>query len=111
MRSEYGAGNRGRMVRNRSCAMQSWFRRSTEWTFFQLDEELKHRLFWNNKAMIKFGRKKGVSDTDKFSRMYGTIIPSSILESPAWWSRRTKELAAITDVRHLYEFVDIFLLL
>lgn len=108
MRSEYGAGNRGRMVRNRACAIQSWFRRSTEWTFFQIDEELKHRLFWTNKAKIKFGRKKGVSDTDKFSRMYGTVVPSSIPESPAWWSRQTKELAAITDARHSDGFVNLF---
>ena len=108
MRSEYGAGNRSRMVRNRSCAMQSWFRRSTEWTFFQVDEELKHRLFWNHKARIKLGQKKGVSDTDKFFRMYGIVVSSSITKSPIWWSRQTMELAAIADVRHLDGFIDLF---
>ncbi len=32
-----------------------------------------------------------------FERFFGTVIPSSIPESTAWWRRQGKELAAITD--------------
>ena len=86
-----------RLCRNRAFALQSVFRRSTEWAFFQSDNALKHKLLWNNKAKRALGRTYGASGQDKFSQMYGTVVPSSIPESTAWWKRQTKELAAITD--------------
>ena len=69
--------------------------------FFQNDNALKHKLFWNNRAKRRHGLAHGASDADRFSQMYGTIVPSNIPESTAWWKRQTRELAAITDVRGL----------
>ena len=97
LNSEPGGCTMKRLCRNRAFALQSVFRRSTEWAFFQSDNALKHKLFWNNKAKRALGRTYGASDQDRFSQMYGTVVPSSIPESTAWWKRQTKELAAITD--------------
>ena len=86
-----------KLCRNRAFALESWFRRSTQWAFFQNDNALKHKLFWNNRAKRRCGLSHGASDADRFAQMYGTIVPANIPESTAWWKRQTLELAAITD--------------
>ena len=86
-----------KLCRNRAFALESWFRRSTQWAFFQNDNALKQRLFWNNRAKRRCGLSHGASDADRFAQMYGTIVPANIPESTAWWKRQTLELAAITD--------------
>ena len=98
LKSEPGGCHMNKLCRN---ALRSWFRRSTQWAFFQNDNALKHKLFWNNRAKRRHGLAHGASDADRFSQMYGTIVPSNIPESTAWWKRQTRELAAITDVRGL----------
>ena len=101
LKSEPGGCHMNKLCRNRAFALESWFRRSTQWAFFRNDNALKHKLFWNNRAKRRHGLAHGASDADRFSQMYGTIVPSNIPESTAWWKRQTRELAAITDVRGL----------
>ena len=101
LKSEPGGCPMNKLCRNRAFALESWFRRSTQWAFFQNDNALKHKLFWNNRAKRRHGLAHGANDADRFSQMYGTIVPSNIPESTAWWKRQTRELAAITDVRGL----------
>ena len=71
-------------------AMQSFFRRSSLWPFWQAILRRK-----------QMGCRHGVAGAgaDKFAQIYGTIVPSDIPESSAWWHKQTKELAAITDDR------------
>ena len=101
LKSEPGGCPMNKLCRNKAFALESWFRRSTQWAFFQNDNALKHKLFWNNRAKRRHGLAHGASDADRFSQMYGTIVPANIPESTARWKRQTRELAAITDVRGL----------
>ena len=101
LKSEPGGCAMHKLCRNRAFALESWFRRSTQWAFFQNENALKHNLFGNNRAKRRHGLAHGASDADRFSQMYGTIVPANIPESTAWWKRQTRELAAITDVRGL----------
>ena len=101
LKSEPGGCHMNKLCRNKAFALESWFRRSTQWAFFQNDNALKHKLFWNNRAKRKHGLAHGASDADRFSQMYGTIVPSNMPESTARWKRQTREPAAITDVRGL----------
>ena len=101
LKSEPGGCAMHKLCRNRAFALESWFRRSTQWAFFQNDNALKNKLFWNNRAKRRHGLSHGASDADRFAQMYGTIVPANIPESTAWWKRQTRELAAITDARGL----------
>ena len=90
--SEEGSGAITRLVRNRACAMQSWFRRSAQWAFFYLDLWIKRVLFFQNAGRRKHGRRHGVGEQDRFARTFGTIVPANIPESTAWWARQAKAL-------------------
>jgi len=86
------------VFRNRAFAIQSWFRRSARWLFFELDQTLKRHLFFG-----KFyrGRSRasaaGSAATDNFERAFGSVVPKDIPESTAWWREQSRELDAITD--------------
>jgi len=56
---------------------------------------MKRTLFFKNRARVRGGLGKHTST--KFEKAFGSVIPSSIPESTAWWRRQSKELAAITD--------------
>ena len=84
-----------RVCRNRVLALQSFFRRSSRYAFWQLDMLIKRILFFKNLHGVI--RRPKVPDGDKFAQTFGTIIPSSIPESSAWWKMQGRELAAICD--------------
>ena len=97
--AEPGSGQPMRMCRNRALALQSWFRRSSRWAFWQLDAMIKRKLFSSNQARGQ--RQSKVSPTaeqaDSFTRTFGSVIPAKIPESSAWWKNQSRELAAITE--------------
>ena len=102
-------------------AMQSFFRRSSLWPFWQADLRIKTTLYYANLRRKQMGCRHGVAGAgaDKFAQNYGTIVPSprpfprrtyaprnsatmrqrterrrsQIPESSAWWHRQAKELA------------------
>ena len=84
-----------RVCRNRVLALQSFFRRSSRYAFWQLDMMIKRILFFKN--LHGGPRRPKVADGDKFAQTFGTIIPCSIPESSAWWKMQARELAAICD--------------
>ena len=84
-----------RVCRNRVLSLQSFFRRSSRYAFWQLDMFIKRTLFFKN--LHSGGYRPKVTDGDKFAQTFGTIIPSSIPESSAWWKMQARELAAICD--------------
>ncbi len=94
--SEFGSGAVQKHCRARALALQSWFRRSSLWPFWQLDMSIKKALFWNHSARKRAG-KACLSGADNFANTYGTVVPSSIVDSTAWWKRQAKELACICD--------------
>ena len=95
VRSEFGSGGHQKLVRSRAMSIQSWFRRSSMWCFFQLDLAIKNALFFGQIARRRCG--KATTNADKFTQTYGNIVPSHIPDSTAWWRRQSKELAAICD--------------
>ncbi len=101
LRGEANIGCPTSYTRNRAMAMQSFFRRSSLWPFWQLDMHIKTKLFYANLRKKQMGVTHGVAvaGADTFAQTYGTIVPSDIPESSAWWHKQTKELAAITDDR------------
>ena len=84
------------MVRSRALSIQKWFRRSDMWCFFQLDLAIKNALFFAQAARRKFGR-VATDAADSFSKWFGTIVPSSIPDTTAWWRRQARELSAICE--------------
>ncbi len=87
--SEIGSGALLRHIQNRATSLQSWFRRTSTWGFFQADSNMKRQLFFKNRAFVKSGLGKEAGN--KFERAFGTVIPSSIPESTAWWRRQSKD--------------------
>ena len=72
-----------RVCRNRLLSLQSFFRRSSRYCFWQLDMTIKRNLFLWNQHRVRSNR--GVSSEDKFTQVFGSIIPRQIPESSAWW--------------------------
>ena len=101
LRGEATIGCPTSYTRNRAMALQSFFRRSSLWPFWQLDTHIKTKLFYTNVRRKQMGVAYGVAGAgaDTFAQTYGTIVPSDVPESSAWWHKQTKELAAITDDR------------
>ena len=82
--SEPGSCQPQRVFRNRALGLQSWFRRNSRWAFWSLDMMIKRHLFFNNKYS-SYAKSSSAADPDNFARTYGTVIPSRIPESSAWW--------------------------
>ncbi len=95
--SEFGSGAVQKHCRSRALALQSWFRQSSLWCFWQLDLSIKKALFFKNAARRRLGRSSPDAPADNFAKYYGTIVPSSIPDSTAWWRRQAKELNCICD--------------
>ncbi len=109
--AEIGSGNPLGHVQSRATSIQSWFRRSSTWGFFQSDSQTKRSLFFKYRFRVKSGL-GNANPASNFERAFGTVIPSSIpvrwgvvsnrcaahnngsvQESTAWWRRQGKELA------------------
>ena len=92
--SEMGTGQPASLCKNRALALQSWFRRSTHWSFWMMDHLLKNRLFLQNRFRRRsLGKAKttpGQPD-DNFAKAYGTVVPAQIPESTAWWKNQSRE--------------------
>lgn len=71
------------MVRSRGLSLESFFRRSSLWCFFQLDFSIKTKLFFGQKSRRQLGMKTQPAP-DKFTYCFGTIVPSHIPDSTAW---------------------------
>ena len=98
--SEPGSGAPGRYAKSRLSSIQSFFRRSATWGFWKLDALIKYALFWSKRK--KEQKQKGAGAPppvvkDPVERLFGTVQPSSIPESTAWWRRQSKDLMAMTD--------------
>ena len=59
---------------------------------------IKRQLFFNNLCRRRCGPSSaGPADADRFTQVYGSIVPHSIPESTSWWKLQKFELAAICD--------------
>lgn len=74
-----------RVCRNRLLSLQSFFRRSSRYAFWELDMTIKRHLFFFNLHRVRCNLKSGASSEDKFTQTFGTIIPRRIPESSSWW--------------------------
>ena len=74
-----------RVCRNRLLSLQSFFRRSSRYAFWQLDMMIKRHLFFFNLHRVRSNWKSTAAPDDKFAQAFGTIIPRHIPESSAWW--------------------------
>ena len=106
----YGSGSLGsepfsggfngipRLCRNRLLLIQSAFRDNAIWGFFQLQRMITAQLFYQQLLKRKMGRKNASSptDADPLTRLFGTVTPSNIVESTAWWKTQSKQLFAIS---------------
>ena len=95
--SEFGSGAVQKHCRARALALQSWFRQSSLWCFWQLDLSIKKALFFKNAARRRFGRASPDAPGDNFSKYYGTVVPSNIPDYTAWWRKNAKEFNCICD--------------
>ena len=94
--SEVGSGAPQKHCRARALALQSWFRQSSLWCFWQLDLSIKRALFFKNATRHRLGRSPDASGSN-FGKHFGTVVPSTIPDSTAWWRRQAKELNCICD--------------
>ena len=96
VRCERGSGGIQHHTQNRLCQIQSFFRRSAMYGFWSLNRLLMTQLFNMNRRRRHFGRRTASSatDSDPFTRIFGTASPSSIPESTEWWRKQSRELFA-----------------
>ena len=95
--SEVGAGGTQAFARKRLTETDSWFRRSSLWSFWMLDRLVKTALFFKTKARRAAGREQQADDPDPYHRNFGTASPAFIPESTDWWKRQTRDLFAMSD--------------
>ena len=91
-----------RVCRNRMLSLQSFFRRSSRYAFWQLDMMIKRHLFFFNLHRVNSHRKSTAAPNDKFAQVFGTIIPRNIPESSAWWKARFC-LCVVVSSAHVHE--------
>ena len=58
---------------------------------------IKRNLFLFNQHRVRSNLKSGASFDDKFTQVFGNIIPRQIPESSAWWKAQNRDLEAICD--------------
>ena len=88
-----------RVCRNRLLSLQYFFRRSSRYCFWQLDMTIKRNLFLWNQHRVRSNLKSGASSEDKFTQVFGSIIPRQIPESSAWW-KAVFSVARLCDESH-----------
>ena len=94
-----GEGCMQRLIKNRLLLIQNCFRQSNLYAFWYLNRLITKELFFRN----FMGRNRGVANAsdadaaDPLTRLYGTVMPSDIPESTAWWRNQQKELFALSD--------------
>ena len=87
LNSEAGSGGMDRLVKNRLLCIQSCFRENNLYAFWYLHRIITHELFFNNFMARQKGSPNASDEkaVDQITRLYGTVIPSYIPESTAWW--------------------------
>ena len=80
--AEPGSGQPMRMCHNRALALQSWFRRSTRWAFWQLDAMIKRKLFFSHQQ--RKSKASAADQSDRFAATFGSCLPQKLLETTAW---------------------------
>ena len=86
--SEIGSGGVLAHCQNRLMLIQSWFRKNSFWAFWMMNRQLKQQLFHRNLNKRRAGRGGGKGGADNYeedieTKLFGTVIPSTIPESPA----------------------------
>ena len=94
---EIGTGALQKHCRSRALALESWFRQSPLWCFWQLDMSIKKALFFKNTAQQRFRQKDASGDA--FARAFGTVVPSTIPDSTAWWRRQAKDWSDLNNAQ------------
>ena len=60
--------------------------RNNLWCFWKLDQLIKNQLFFAHRRSKRSGRQQQQpASNDPMSAWLGTVVPSSIPESAAWW--------------------------
>ena len=96
-----------RVCRSRLLALQSFFRRSSRYAFWQLDMSIKRQLFLSN-----FYRKRccpssaAPANSDRFTQTYGSVLPHQILESTSWWKQQKFELQVAVLQIYAFPFIN-----
>ena len=83
--SEIGSGGIFAHCQNRLMLIQSWFRKNSFWAFWMMNRQLKEQLFHRNLNKRRAGRGGGKGENeieDIETKLFGTVIPSTIPESP-----------------------------
>jgi len=97
--SEVGSGGTHRLVKNRLLCIQSCFRQNNLYAFWFLNRIITKELFFRNFMRRSRGNSTAgdANATDPITRLYGTVVPSDIPESTAWWRNQQKELFCLSD--------------
>ena len=99
--SEQGSGGPQHYARNRLCSIDSCFRRDPEYVFWKNDYQTKSALFWGNTRKQARAPGPAAETGDQAARLFGTVLPSSIRDSTAWWQKQQHNLFALTDEAEL----------
>ena len=88
-----------RLCKSRLLSIQSAFRDNTAWSFFQHQRLITSQMFNQEKIRQQQGRRHSseANSSDPTTRLFGTVVPSSIPESTEWWKVQSKCLFAISD--------------
>lgn len=90
--AEPGSGRPQKYVISRLTSIEQWFRRNSQWGFFQLDRLIKSKLFWHKRSKAKStGQSQPAPKTqDIYETLYGSVQPACIPESTAWCSESNR---------------------
>ncbi|MDP6676562.1 MAG: hypothetical protein QGI29_03260 [Pirellulales bacterium] len=98
--SEAGSGGTQALARNRLLSMESQFRRSALYGFFQYDRLNKTALFFKEKRRRQAEAHNVTPDGpggDPCTRIFGEKQPTDLPESSTWWNKQQKDICAIAD--------------
>ena len=74
------------MAKNRLLLIDSQFRRSPLYNFYQYDRAIKTDLFFKEKKRREQGKPSAAEgDPNNYLRLFGDKQPRDIPETSAWW--------------------------
>ena len=91
-----------RLAKSRLMALQRCFRASSSYGFWFLNRTIISELFFREQHRRKVEKRfMDTGEKDHIKRLFGTVVPSSIIESTEWWRMQQKNLFAISDQAEL----------
>ena len=73
-------------LKTKKATVCSQLTRNNLWCFWKLDQLIKNQLFFAHRRSKRSGRaQQQPTSNDPMSSWLGTVVPSSIPESAAWW--------------------------